>query len=173
MPRRLAVVNGGRVTCTLFTMSGTHVLDLLLAISRILEADQERELDRRGLTVARTHLMWVLFHGGPATQAQLAEALDVTPRYVTTLVDALDATGLARREPHPSDRRAVLVHLTERGTSMMESMDAEHTDLGAALIEGLDDEVVSSAVVALDHVRSRLEHLVAAHERAQAERERG
>lgn len=152
-------------------MSGTHVLDALLAISRILEADQERELDRRGLTVARTHLLWVLFHGGPATQVHLAETLEVTPRYVTTLVDALDATGLARREPHPTDRRAVLVHLTERGLSMMEAMDAEHTDLGAALIGGLDDEIVRSAIVALDHVRNRLEHLVAEHERAQAARE--
>ncbi len=152
-------------------MSGTHVLDTLLAISRVLEADQERELDRRGLTVPRTHLMWILFHGGPATQIHLAEALEVTPRYVTTLVDALDVTGLARREPHPTDRRAVLVHLSERGRSIMETMDAEHTELGAALIEGLDDETVQAAVRALDHVRGRLEHLVAEHERAQQERD--
>lgn len=152
-------------------MSGTHVLDTLLAISRVLEADQERELDRRGLTVPRTHLMWILFHGGPATQIHLAEALEVTPRYVTTLVDALDVTGLARREPHPTDRRAVLVHLTERGRSIMETMDAEHTELGAALIEGLDDETVQAAVRALDHVRGRLEHLVAENERAQQERD--
>lgn len=152
-------------------MYGTHVLDTLLAISRILETDQERELDRRGLTVPRTHLMWVLFHGGPATQIVLAEALGVTPRYITTLVDALDTTGLVRREPHPTDRRAVLVHLTERGLSIMETMDAEHTDLGAALIEGLDEATVTAVVRALDHVRGRLEHLVAEHERAQQERD--
>lgn len=152
-------------------MSGTHVLDTLLAITHVLQADQERELDRRGLTTPRTHLLWVLFHSGPATQVQLAEALSVTPRHVTTLVDALDATGLARREPHPTDRRAVLVHLTERGHSLMETMDAEHTELGAALIDGLDDQTVSAVVRALDHVRTRLEHLVAEHERAQQERE--
>lgn len=155
----------------MFTMSGTQILDALLAISRILEADQERELDRRGLTVPRTHLMWVLFHGGPATQVHLAEELGVTPRYITTLVDALDTTGLARREPHPHDRRAVLVHLTERGLSLMETMDAEHTDLGAALIDGLDDDTVRATVRALDHARARLEHLVAEHERTQQERE--
>lgn len=155
----------------MFTMSGTHVLDSLLAISRILEADQERELDRRGLTVPRTHLMWVLFHEGPQTQVHLAEQLGVTPRYVTTLVDALDATGLARREPHPTDRRAVLVDLTERGLSMMETMDAEHEQLGAALIDGLDGETVAAAIRALDHVRGRLDTLVAEHEHAQKERE--
>lgn len=152
-------------------MSGTHVLDSLLAISRILEADQERELDRRGLTVPRTHLMWVLFHEGPQTQIHLAEQLGVTPRYITTLVDALDTTGLARREPHPTDRRAVLVHLTERGLSLMETMDAEHEQLGAALIDGLDAQTVTAAVRALDHVRDRLQTLVAEHERTQTERE--
>ena len=145
-------------------MSGTKILDSLLAITMVLQSDQERELDRRGLTGPRTHLLWVLFHGGPATQVQLADALGVTPRNVTSLVDALEATGFARREPHPTDRRAVLVNLTERGLSIMEAMDREHTDLGAALIEGLDDETVLAAQVALDHVHTRLTQLIAEHE---------
>jgi len=146
-------------------MSGTQILDSLLAITHVLQADQERELDRRGLTTARTHLLWILFHGGPTTQVQLAEALDVTPRNVTTLVDALETTGFARRAPHPTDRRAVLVHLTERGLSIMETMDAEHTALGADLIDGLDDETIRATERALEHVRGRLEELIAEHER--------
>lgn len=152
-------------------MSGTRVLDSLLALTQVLQADQERELDRRGLTAPRTHLLWVLYHGGPATQVQLAQALDVTPRHITTLVDALDATGFARREPHPTDRRAVLVHLTDRGRALMEAMDIEHTELGAALVEGLDAATVDALVRGIDHVRGRLEHLIAEHEGAQRERE--
>lgn len=145
-------------------MSGTQILDTLLAISHLLEADQRRELERRGLTGPRTHLLWVLYRGGPATQAQLAEAIGVTPRNVTTLVDALDATGFARREPHPSDRRAVLVHLTERGLSIMETMDAEHTALGGALVAGLDDDTARITLAALQHVHDRLKRLIADHE---------
>ena len=145
-------------------MSGTQLLDSLLAVSLVLEADQTRELERRGLTQPRTHLMWVLHSGGPATQAHLADALDVTPRHVTTLVDALEATGLALRTPHPTDRRAVLVTLTERGRTMMQAMEAEHEALGAALVDGVDAESVRVAVAVLDHVRSRLEALVAEHE---------
>lgn len=151
-------------------MSGTQILDKLLAISLVLEADQTRELERRGLTQPRTHLLWVLYHGGPVTQAQLAETLDVTPRYVTTLVDGLAATGFARREPHPTDRRAVLVHLTERGLSIMEAMDAEHQALGADLIAGLDDESVRVAARVLDHVLARMQTLVAEHEARESER---
>jgi len=145
-------------------MSATQILDSLLAISQVLEADQSRELERRGLTQPRTHLLWVLYHGGPVTQAQLAEAIGVTPRNVTTLVDALDATGFARREPHPTDRRAVLVHLTERGLSIMQAMDAEHQTLGEDLVAGLEDETVSTMAAALQHVLTRLQALVAEHE---------
>ena len=152
-------------------MSGTKILDSLLAISLVLEADQSRELERRGLTQPRTHLLWLLYHGGPVTQAQLAEALGVTPRNVTTLVDALDATGFARREPHPTDRRAVLVHLTERGLSIMETMDAEHQALGSDLVAGLDAADVEVAGRVLDHVLARMQALVAEHEARQGEQE--
>ncbi|WP_127818477.1 MarR family winged helix-turn-helix transcriptional regulator [Microbacterium sp. CPCC 204701] len=151
-------------------MSRTHILDRLLAISQLLEADQASELDRRGLTTARTHLLWVLYHGGPATQIQLAEAIGVTPRNVTALVDALDATGFARREPHPTDRRAVLVHLTERGLSIMETMDAEHTALGSDLVAGLDDDTVALVAGALEHIQGRLAELIADHAAREDER---
>lgn len=151
-------------------MSGTQILDSLLALSQVLEADQARELERRGLTQPRTHLLWVLYHGGPVTQAQLAEAIGVTPRNVTTLVDALEATGFARREPHPHDRRAVLVHLTERGLSIMETMDAEHRALGSELVAGLDAETVRVTADALQHVLTTLQRLVAEHEARQDER---
>ena len=152
-------------------MSGAQLLDSLLAISQVLEADQERELERRGLTQPRTHVLWTIHHGGPATQAHLAEAIGVTPRNVTALVDALEATGFARREPHPTDRRAVHVHLTERGLSIMTAMDAEHDALGAALVDGLDDQTVDTALRALQHVLHRLQTLIAEHEARQDQRD--
>jgi len=151
-------------------MLGTQLLDSLLAISQVLEADQARELERRGLTQPRTHLLWVLYHGGPVTQAHLADTIGVSPRNVTSLVDALEATGFARRGSHPTDRRAVLVHLTERGLSVMETMDAEYRSLGADLIDGLDEETVRATTAALDHVRERLQALIAEHESRMAER---
>lgn len=148
----------------MFTMSGTQILDTLLALSGVLSADQERELDRRGLTPARTHILWLVFHEGPRTQAELATALGVTPRNITTLVDGLEATGFTRREPHPHDRRAVLVTLTPRGEQAMRAMDAEHTELGAQLIDGLDHATAEATLRGLTHVLDRLNGLIAEHE---------
>jgi len=45
--------------------------------------------------------------------ADLASALGVTPRNVTTLVDGLEREGFVRRQPHPTDRRATVIELTD------------------------------------------------------------
>ena len=53
--------------------------------------------------------------------------LEVTPRNVTKLVDALEAEGLVAREPHPQDRRATVLRLTEEGRRVcQESARADH-----------------------------------------------
>ncbi len=54
---------------------------------------------------------------GPAIMKDLADALGTTPRNVTAMVDALEHGGLVTRLPHPSDRRATLIELTELGRS--------------------------------------------------------
>ncbi|KJL39793.1 MarR family winged helix-turn-helix transcriptional regulator [Microbacterium trichothecenolyticum] len=125
--------------------------------------------DRAARRCARTHVLWLVFHEGPRTQAELATGLGVTPRNVTTLVDGLEATGFARREPHPHDRRAVLVTLTDRGEVAMRAMDAEHTRLGAQLIDGLDDATAQATLRGLNHVLDRLSRLIAEHEARTAE----
>jgi DNA-binding MarR family transcriptional regulator len=52
--------------------------------------------------------------------ADLAEALEVTPRNITALVDALEAGGLVRRGGHASDRRVTLVELTDKAPDAAE-----------------------------------------------------
>lgn len=55
----------------------------------------------------------------------------------------------------------------------MTAMTAEHDELGAALVDGLDQRTIDAAVRAIDHVRARLEHLIAEHERELAARDEG
>ena len=51
---------------------------------------------------------------GPLTQRQLGDRLSLTSGAVTMLVDRLEDAGWVRRRPHPSDRRYVLVELSEQ-----------------------------------------------------------
>src|SRR5581483_12257195 len=62
-----------------------------------------------------------------------ADALKVTPRAITGLVDALAAGRLVTREQHPSDRRATLVTLTAEGKRLTAKLKRDHRTLARAL----------------------------------------
>jgi DNA-binding MarR family transcriptional regulator len=85
------------------------------------------EMGRAGTTPARARLLAALQCQGSCKMSDLGALLSVTPRNVTKLVDALEAEGLVVRQPHPSDRRATLIVLTDRGALVgKESALADH-----------------------------------------------
>ena len=49
------------------------------------------------------------------------------PSFVTLVTDMLEKRGLARREPHPADRRVKNVVLTEDGLALKQQVEAELT----------------------------------------------
>lgn len=52
------------------------------------------------------------------SQRELSEFLRLDPSQIVSLVDDLEARGLARREPDPSDRRANVVVVTDAGRDL-------------------------------------------------------
>lgn len=80
-----------------------------------------------GTSPARARLLAALHCTSPQRMSDLSDRLGVTPRNVTKLVDALEAERLLIRTPHPQDRRATLVHLTDRGlAAAKETILASH-----------------------------------------------
>ena len=77
-------------------------------------------------TYARMRLLCELHRDGPQRMADLASALDVTPRNVRMLVDGLEREGIVQRRPHPTDRRATVIELTDSADGALErSMEHE------------------------------------------------
>lgn len=60
--------------------------------------------------------------GEPCPPNYISERLIVSRAAVTGVLDTLAKRGLVRREPHPRDRRMVLVHLTEAGFRMADEV---------------------------------------------------
>ena len=68
----------------------------------------------------------------------LAEAMRVSHSRAVRIVDSLEAAGLARREPDPSDGRRALVRLEPAGRELAaRALDARASVL-ASLVAGLD-----------------------------------
>lgn len=64
-------------------------------------------------------VMEVVGREGPQTQQRLADALGMHRNNMTALVDGLIQRGLVSRRAHPTDGRAVLIHLTDLGTDAL------------------------------------------------------
>jgi DNA-binding MarR family transcriptional regulator len=109
--------------------------DTLLGISSLLHRDMARAFAGTPLTEPRVAVLWVIqTTEGVTTQQHVAEALGVSARNVSGLVDALEAAGYVRRAAHPSDRRAVALELTDVSTELMSTMQREHAELDATLL---------------------------------------
>jgi DNA-binding MarR family transcriptional regulator len=59
----------------------------------------------------------------PMSMGELAVSLGIDPPNATTLVDELEGLGLARRQPHPTDRRAKVVEATRKGRDIARRAD--------------------------------------------------
>lgn len=136
-------------------------LDHVLELTVLLHDDMVETLARDGLTTSRAHLLWELHHRGPTTQTTLADALHVSARNVTGLVDALVAGGFVTREPHPTDRRAVLVSFTEHGAAIAKAMEQGQQELADLLFAGMPAQQFGYFSQGLGEVVERLRNRLA------------
>ncbi|MET1051458.1 MAG: MarR family transcriptional regulator [Mycetocola sp.] len=143
-------------------------LDLLLEIGELFRNDMARAFDGTALTTARTHLLWVLAGLGPSTQQSLADAMQVSARNITGLVDALEGAGFVARAPHPTDRRATIVSLTPTGEITMSDMAREHADLSSELLNAVSPGDRDAFVRGLDAIAVRLRALIEVQAEADA-----
>ncbi|MFI1252634.1 MarR family winged helix-turn-helix transcriptional regulator [Streptomyces netropsis] len=100
-----------------------QLAEQLLRLTRRLHRAQKRYLDPVGITPAQSRLLRTVSHyEEPPRMADLAQRLEVVPRAVTTLVDALEANGAVRRVPDPSNRRVIRIEITEQGRSTLRAL---------------------------------------------------
>ena len=97
-----------------------------------------RKAVEAGLGAQRLRLLNAVHCHGPQKMADLAEALGVTPRNVTALVDGLEAEGRIRRVPHSTDRRVTMVELTCNSAGV-ESQFRTFQDSVGGLFADLDE----------------------------------
>ncbi len=133
-----------------------QALERLFELAAQLNGALDQGLVARGLTRSRAEVLWRLAGQEPMTQRQLSQALHCTPRNVTDLVDALETAGLVSRGPHPTDRRATLVSLTNEGRTATARMQADLSGLAGVLLSGLADEEVATLDRALHQMLERL-----------------
>jgi DNA-binding MarR family transcriptional regulator len=94
------------------------VVDRIRLIEKYVRRTHDETLEQLGLSWGEVRVLGSLRFGGApyrSTPGQLGTELDLSSGAMTARLDKMEAAGLIRRLPDPSDRRGVLVELTEHG----------------------------------------------------------
>jgi DNA-binding MarR family transcriptional regulator len=108
-------------------------VDGLAQLSFLIQGLLERRAAEHDLSIIQTRLLGVLRDRTP-TMNELARLLGLDKSSVTGLVDRAERRGLVARVPSATDRRAVLVSLTDEGRSFFsQAAAAFEADVSALL----------------------------------------
>jgi len=98
-------------------------------------------------------------HGGAARPAELRDMLHLPAQTITGVLDQLQAAGLVKRSPHPSDRRSTIALLTPAGRDAIDRIcppliDIEQ-DCMTALTPAEQDQLINLLIKVQQRIAQR------------------
>lgn len=85
-----------------------------------------RHLAENNLTLSQFGTLEALYHLGSLNQRTIGEKLLKSGGNITMVVDNLEKNGMVTRKRDPDDRRAVRIHLTEKGRTFIGELFPRH-----------------------------------------------
>ena len=99
---------------------GLTAVTSIMRVNQVLAKRADEILIPIGLTFSRYEVLVRLhFNDGALPLAHLGKLLQVHQTSVTSLVDRLEARGLIKRTPHPTDRRSTVAQITPEGSALV------------------------------------------------------
>jgi len=141
--------------------SAAEVAANLIRVAADFETQVERRIrDIAGLSTSGQQTLAILEGAGePLAAHVIAERLLVRSASMTSLLDTLEGRGVIERRPHPTDRRKILVHLTDQGREIVDkTLPALHAIFTAA-IRDLSEPDREQLIASLTILRTSLHEL--------------
>lgn len=117
--------------CTHFQGNEAEIraLEAYIKLSRSLHAVKSRIEQHntvQGLSESQFGALEALYHVGPLTQKEIAEKLLFSKSNIVAVIDALEKAQLAKRQRDTRDRRVINVHITPKGSKLIEEIIPGH-----------------------------------------------
>ncbi|MDZ7716492.1 MAG: MarR family transcriptional regulator [Balneolaceae bacterium] len=109
----------------------TRTLNAFIKLMRATESLNNRlnrHLADADLTVSQFGVLEALLHLGPLNQKSLGEKLLKSGGNITMVIDNLERCNFVERQQDPSDRRAMLIHLTDKGENFIKDFFPKHLE---------------------------------------------
>ena len=132
-----------------------HLGGHLGVVHRRIQRAEEARLAHHRVSPAQARLIRTLARlGRPLQMSELAAALDIVPRSVTSVVDELEPMGLVVRQRGDGDGRQVFVSLTDDGHATV----AELVDLHGASVAAVLGDLAPHEIAMLADLLGNVAH---------------
>jgi len=131
---------------------------LIHDVSRLRRTVVDKALRPMGVTRSQWWLLANLprHNGQGMMQTELAKVMDVGKVTLGGLIDRLEAGGLVKRQPDPTDRRAKRVVMTPKGTKLLADIQSIATKVNDQILNGIGRNDISRAETVLYKMKQQL-----------------
>ena len=120
---------------------------LLSTAARLNEHHQNRSMVDLNVTQAGATVLKALLASGPISQSRLAGLVHVQAQTMGKVLAKLELRGLVIRARNSADQRAIRTHITQRGRTLLESIDQlseSSTESG-----GVSDQILRQHLISI------------------------
>ena len=148
--------------------SPRDALDLLLRSFRLFQLADSRAIRHEvsALNLNETDVRLIFFLSASdmrgVTPKRVGQYLELSTGAVTGLLDRLERRGYVSRQPNPEDRRSVIVHLSDAGHDVAQTIGDTYREV---FLESLDTKQYAALAASFDQITQAL-MTVATAERA-------
>lgn len=106
-------------------------LKTIIALRRCIQSIDKKEITlikEGGLTLSQFGVLEVLYHKGDLRISEIIKKTLSTGGNMTVVIDNLEKESLVTRYKDPSDRRAFLISITQKGKNLIESIFPKHLE---------------------------------------------
>jgi len=133
------------------------IKDIVSDVRRLVRAvylDASKISRRFGLTAAQNAVIRCLHSEGPISSAELSRKLFVTPSNITGIIDRLEKKDLVARVRQESDRRVVMITLTQTGKKLGRALPDPVESRFISQLADLEPERVQFMAEAMNQILS-------------------
>ncbi len=131
---------------------GTMVAD----VSHLMRRAFDERARGIGLSRPQWRVLTMLRRHEGINQGGLADLVEVEPITLCRMVDRLQEAGLVERRANPADRRAWLLHLTDKARALLEEMRPMAVSLFDEAMSGLETAERAELFRMLERIRTNL-----------------
>ena len=115
------------------------------------------EADIDAFNGAQGRILYVLWQGDGLTISQLSSQTSLANTTLTSMLDRMEQSGLIRREASPTDRRALLIRLTDKARALREDYDRISQRMNEMYYLGFTEEEIHQFEGYLQRVLNNLQ----------------